>query len=283
MNAFEPGRVYTRQTEIHGEYGGQRFGGISTPRNHPMVFIFTGEAGEAFGYEDRFQPDGTFWYYGEGQVGDMTMTGGNRAIRDHGTEDKVVHLFEKLASRRYRYVGEATYLDHHVERAPDREGDLRDAFVFELDLTYPDLPTARSVVREAGKNPRYASLSNEELRKLAIEQPPAGATAKERRSIVRIRSEAVRVYVLRRANGVCEACGIEAPFKTKKGRPYLEPHHIRRIADGGPDHPRWVAALCPNCHREVHHGIDGDSLNARIAVQLGEIEPDDETASAGEA
>jgi hypothetical protein len=39
--------------------------------------------------------------------------------------------------------------------------------------------------------------------------------------------------------------------------PNLEPHHIRRLADGGPDHPRWVAALCPTCHRRVHHGVDG--------------------------
>src|ERR1700746_1774493 len=23
----------------------------------------------------------------------------------------------------------------------------------------------------------------------------------------------------------------------------------RRLSDGGPDHPRWVVAVCPNCHR----------------------------------
>jgi hypothetical protein len=34
----------------------------------------------------------------------------------------------------------------------------------------------------------------------------------------------------------------------------LEPHHIRRLGDGGPDDPRFMGAVCPNCHREIHHG-----------------------------
>jgi hypothetical protein len=61
----------------------------------------------------------------------------------------------------------------------------------------------------------------------------------------------VKAYVLRRANGCCEACGEEAPFVRKDGTPYLEPHHTRRVADGGPDHPAWVAAICPTCHRQI--------------------------------
>ncbi|MGK5511732.1 HNH endonuclease [Brevibacillus formosus] len=51
---------------------------------------------------------------------------------------------------------------------------------------------------------------------------------------------------------MCEACGSEAPFKTAKGGPFLEVHHRRRLSDGGPDHPEWVAAICPNCHRRCH-------------------------------
>jgi 5-methylcytosine-specific restriction protein A len=88
------------------------------------------------------------------------------------------------------------------------------------------------------------------------------------------RSEAVKVYVLRRAAGVCEACREPAPFTTVKGQPYLEPHHIRRLADGGPDHPRWVAAICPNCHRRIHHGQDGQEVNDALAHRIGELEQD---------
>jgi 5-methylcytosine-specific restriction enzyme A len=70
--------------------------------------------------------------------------------------------------------------------------------------------------------------------------------------------------VLRRAEGSCEYCTTPAPFKTKQDLPYLEPHHIRRLSDGGPDDPRFMAALCPNCHRQVHYGLDGDQLNATL-------------------
>lgn len=260
---------------MHGEYGGQRFGGISTPREHPLVFIFTGESGEAYGYEDRYQPDGTFWYYGEGQVGDMTMSGGNRAILEHESRGNALHLFEKLESKRYRYVGEASYLGHHIDRAPDRNRELRDALVFELEVTDPRLPVGTGIVRESTGRPRYRTMPLEELRRLAVETPPGEQTREEKRRTVRIRSDAVKEYVLRRARGTCEGCEEPAPFLTKKKRPYLEPHHIRRIADGGPDHPRWVAALCPNCHRHVHYGVDGEEFNHRLADMLGQVEPDD--------
>lgn len=39
------------------------------------------------------------------------------------------------------------------------------------------------------------------------------------------------------------------------------------------DHPRWVAAVCPNCHRRVHHGQDGTEYNNELADYLGSIEP----------
>ena len=39
--------------------------------SHPVIFLFTGEQGEQYGYSDEFQTDGTYWYTGEGQVGDM--------------------------------------------------------------------------------------------------------------------------------------------------------------------------------------------------------------------
>lgn len=50
------------------------------------------------------------------------------------------------------------------------------------------------------------------------------------------------------------------------------PHHIRRLADEGPDHPMWVAALCPNCHRRVHHGEDGTTFNEQIAQKVQDRE-----------
>jgi 5-methylcytosine-specific restriction enzyme A len=93
----------------------------------------------------------------------------------------------------------------------------------------------------------------------------AAAAEVDAKKIVYQRSKAVRAYVLARANGSCESCHEPAPFARKDGTPYLEPHHTRRVSDGGPDHPRWVGGICPNCHTEIHFGKDGAAKNSALA------------------
>jgi hypothetical protein len=130
---FELGRIYNRQDEIHGVYGGQKYGGISTPTAHPLVLIFSGEEGAAYGYADEDLPGGGLLYYGEGQAGDMHMTKGNRAIRDHAANGKALHLFKKVRDGYAQYAGEFEYEDHELRPdTPDGEGNLRTAIAFRL-------------------------------------------------------------------------------------------------------------------------------------------------------
>ena len=100
---------------------------------------------------------------------------------------------------------------------------------------------------------------------------PQAASAEALRSLYR-RSEAVRRYVLARAAGACESCNQPASFITLQGEPYLEPHHTRRLSDGGPDDPRFVGALCPGCHREVHHGALGQRKNDALIKAIRQKE-----------
>jgi 5-methylcytosine-specific restriction enzyme A len=93
-----------------------------------------------------------------------------------------------------------------------------------------------------------------------MEVPPNRQPSK-RREPDTLESEVVREYALRVAAGVCQGCEDEAPFVGNDGEPYLEVHHLYRRSDGGPDHPDNIVALCPNCHRRVHHGKDGDEFN----------------------
>lgn len=73
------------------------------------------------------------------------------------------------------------------------------------------------------------------------------------------RNPDVIVAVLRRADGVCERCGNQAPFlRQSDGSPYLEVHHWNPLSQGGEDTIDNAAALCPNCHREVHFGQNCD-------------------------
>ncbi len=274
--SFEPGRVYNRREDLHGHYGGQRQGGISTPADHDLIFLFTSAAGQEYGYRDEFRPDGTFWYVGEGQEGHMEMTRGNRAIRDHRADGKALHLFEGLGEGLVRHLGQAVCLSHHREDRPDVHGNMRSAIVFELAVEPTngrDTDSARKLTGDYKESSRkWWTRTQEELRALAVQPFPTSASEEEIRKAAYRRSKAVKIYVKKRADGVCEGCGNDAPFYTTAGRPYLEAHHVHRVSDAGPDHPRWVIALCPNCHRRVHHGQDGEQYNKRLAIQLDEIE-----------
>ncbi len=130
---FVPGRTYRRR-DLHAQYGGQRQGGISTPKRTNMIFLITGESGLQHGYADQWTDDGSFLYVGEGQYGDMKFVLGNRAIRDHVRDGKTLHLFEQLKEdkRNLRYLGEMVYSGHEFRQAPDTAGKVRQAIAFRL-------------------------------------------------------------------------------------------------------------------------------------------------------
>ncbi len=94
--SFQRGVSYRRRDDIHAHFGGQQQGGISTPRNQPFIFLFTGGEGEVYGYHDKWDASGVFLYTGEGQEGDMGFRGGNLAICDHAINGKDLLLFETL-------------------------------------------------------------------------------------------------------------------------------------------------------------------------------------------
>ena len=84
-----------------------------------------------------------------------------------------------------------------------------------------------------------------------------------------IRDPEVVAWVLNEANGICESCGINAPFEKEDGTPFLEVHHLRRLADGGSDTTTNAIAACPNCHRELHYGVHKSSLMQSIYSKVG--------------
>lgn len=270
---FVVGKEYHRKSEIHAVYGDQAQGGISTPKNHPFIFIFTSGSGAQHGYRDEYV-DGLFWYTGEGQVGDMQMIKGNKAILNHAQDNKTIHLFEYTRKAHVRYVGEVECLSYETQIRPDSNGNSRKAFVFQLDInssinveySIPGSSALIAVERKKTKN----TIRLDELRRAALEVPET-KDREEKQRIAYQRAEAIKKYVLARANGICEGCEKPAPFRTSKG-PYLECHHLHRLADGGPDHPANVIALCPNCHREVHYSIGRKNLNFKFVNKLKELE-----------
>ena len=135
VNDLRVGDVVNRR-ELQDEIGGQRYGGIATPRDHPYVLLFTDpNKGREFGY-DRYEgptEDGGYSYTGEGQDGDQEFIRGNLAILEAPDQGKSILLF-KAHSPLATYIGEFFLGDppYSIRRAPDSAGRLRNVIVFNL-------------------------------------------------------------------------------------------------------------------------------------------------------
>ncbi|MBO1077247.1 HNH endonuclease [Roseomonas marmotae] len=259
-----PGQIY-RRTTLHKHFGGQQQGGISTPSQHPVILLFTGATGVQHGYEDGWS-DGVFCYFGEGQVGDMPWLRGNVAIRDHIDQGRDLHLFKILTSPRSQveYVGPFFAASWEYRQAPDRNGAMRRGIVFHL------VPAATPVPLNTGASATQLSALRKAAQQAGTEAPRqhvGQAIATYFR-----RAAAVRDYARARANGVCECCDQPAPFTSASGEPFLEVHHLHRLSDGGPDKLDAVAAICPNCHREMHYGQQAVTRNAFLMGRIKTIE-----------
>ncbi|MGO3841152.1 MAG: HNH endonuclease [Alcaligenes pakistanensis] len=117
----------------------------------------------------------------------------------------------------------------------------------------------------------------EKLRRNPPKAPPPGnknPRSYESAATQFVRDPAVVAWVLSKAEGVCECCNEPAPFTREDGSPFLEVHHVLRLADGGEDTINNAVALCPNCHRELHYGVKKRELaiNLRRTVpRLSEV------------
>lgn len=267
---FTVGGVYDRRTEINGPFGGSRQSGIAASATHPSIFLFTGDSGEQYGYADHWD-DGAYLYTGEGQRGAMTLTRGNRAIAEHAETGRALHLFQLLGKGKgNRYVGEFSCADILERTQPDVDGNNRTALVFRLVPVRDAQPLIEAELDSADDFP--TTLAAARLAALAACKPVTDEVPKSAPRNLYQRSQKVARYVSMRAKGLCECCQKPAPFLKRDGTPYLEPHHVNRLSDGGIDHPRYVAAVCPSCHREIHSGMHGALLNEQLKQRLKAIE-----------
>ena len=114
-------------------------------------------------------------------------------------------------------------------------------------------------------------------------QTPTGSPRPEthvRTITIFARSPEVVAWVLGEAKGRCEACKQSAPFHLATGKPYLEVHHVLRLADGGPDVVENAVALCPNCHRRLHHSADAETYRRELIASIDRLKDFAEVDSA---
>lgn len=121
--------------------------------------------------------------------------------------------------------------------------------------------------------PQVAQFESEVLKYKAKKKLPKPAGIKEpSKSYSSVtnytRDPKVKAWVLKESNGQCESCNSDAPFITSEGFPFLEVHHLKRLCDGGSDTISNAVAVCPNCHRELHYGINKSVLTSALYSKI---------------
>jgi hypothetical protein len=129
----------------------------------------------------------------------------------------------------------------------------------------------RALLRRAGAARGEFQISVAELLMKPMTAPPIGNQSPRRvagSDSDFIRCPRVVAWILQNCVGKCECCGEPAPFERPNGQPYLEVHHVVPLSEGGPDTVGNAVALCPTCHRAVHHATDRRDRRKRLAEHL---------------
>jgi 5-methylcytosine-specific restriction endonuclease McrA len=129
-------------------------------------------------------------------------------------------------------------LFHNIDVGPADSADLKDA----IDSSFRDR-VAASAAEQASKRAARLTRADALPRRVAVT------------SYVYLRNPDVVAQALEDSGGICQLCGLHAPFVSRHtGRPFLEVHHKHPLHLGGADTVENAIAVCPNCHRKEHHG-----------------------------
>jgi 5-methylcytosine-specific restriction protein A len=196
-----------------------------------------------------------FHFTGMGTVGERGIGSRQNVTLAKSRENGIrLFLFEVFYEGTYVYIGEVELMDRpYRSRQVDSEKNMRDVPVFPLQLvSHKNPPLITPEPPGAGREPapetvRTASpgtAGSPAAKTAGGSMSSAGAAPAGR--------DAVGEEALRHANGLCQLCGLPAPFTGHDGQPYLELHHIVPLDEGGLHAAGNLAALCPNCHRKMH-------------------------------
>jgi 5-methylcytosine-specific restriction enzyme A len=229
-------------------------------------------------YQDRW--DGEILHYtGMGPEGEQSLAyAQNRTLAESPRTRIPVYLLEALDPLEYTYAGEVELVGApYQEDQLDDKGKPRRAWVFPIRLKSGGvIPTltdeqARAFEESQAQIARRLSMMELETRARNAKKLP---TIRAAQVSTYVRDAAVAEYAKRRADGICDLCEEDAPFRTTRNDAYLECHHIKWLAHGGEDTTENTVALCPNCHRKMHilnHKADRAKLAKRAGNPRGTL------------
>ena len=207
-------------------------------------------------YDDRWEGD-ILHYTGEGQTGNQSLTSRqNKTLNESKLNGIDVHLFEVREPQKYIYLGRAELVGSpYKEQQTDVNNNLRTVWIFPLRVDGATKAPPHTDDLDLQFSRRENEASQLEIPELLqrIRSAPKKPSSRNVTSSEYTRDPHISALVKKLARGICHLCGEPAPFVTKQGLPYLEAHHIKWLAKGGEDTLLNSVALCPNCHRRMHH------------------------------
>ena len=264
------GERFKDRLTIWHAFGGQWQQGIVVFPGDKTVNVFSDENGP---YPDFIDPEtGTIEYRGQGLRGEQKLTLGNKLLEDARLQKAPVRFWHRPTKGQWEFQTWAVVEDRTTVIEDDADNNSAVRLLWFLvpvptasPTDWPDevneaVPLALPEVSAEKPVDPTRLLDEYKKRSEALNQdaPDESTELKPKRKFKR-RKEA-RDLVLARSRNTCEHDGCTGvPFDIgRNGRTILEVDHIIDLANGGPDIPSNMIALCPNCHKAKTYGKNSD-------------------------
>ncbi|HNU61892.1 MAG TPA: HNH endonuclease [Methanofastidiosum sp.] len=259
--SFLVGTKYSND-QIVQEFGCSPQGGMRKSKDNQVLVLISGHKLNV--YNDRWEGN-ILHYTGMGLEGDQNIEFSQNKTLDKSRNTGIsVYLFESFKQKEYVFLGQVELCKGkapYQEKQKGANGVERQVWMFPIQLKTEKLINIQKILDE------YEDLSRSEVKKMSIDKLKKLASDCDGKQVsyrsveanYYARNSVVAELAKRLAEGKCQLCDKEAPFKDELGNDYLEAHHIQWLSKGGPDVIGNTVALCPNCHRKMHiRNMDDD-------------------------
>ena len=155
-------------------------------------------------------------YTGMGQIGNQSLDfKQNRTLNESNENGIELYLFEVFISNQYIYKGKVKLTGKpYQETQMDSNKKLRKVWMFPLSIIEGDSSITSEQYEKSREHIKkeVKKLSLEELKILSENNSKKEVPKRNVMNSTYIRDEIIAEYTKRRANGICQLCGKEAPF-----------------------------------------------------------------------
>lgn len=270
-NNLKINQVYTNE-EITQLFQCAPQGGMRRSLQNNVLVLISQQNGKTI-YEDKWIGN-VLHYTGMGQISDQDINySQNKTLAESNISNITLHLFEQFKEKEYVYAGIVTLIGEPYEQIePDKEGNERKVVKFPIKLSNSEYAPQSSQIKlgEQILQKNIKKRSIKEIEQIALKQSSLNKNKNSFRPVktqIYTRDPAIREYVKKLANGICQLCELPAPFEVR-GEPFLHVHHIEYLSKGGEDTIENSIAVCPNCHARIHQlelKSDKDKLLKKVA------------------